>query len=98
MKTTSRLYFLLAWLHSVVLERLRFTPVGWTKSFQFSEADQRCAMDSIDEWVDRVAKERLNVRPEQLPWDAIQTSLEIVIYGTVQRFLIPTLIPSHNLP
>ena len=77
----SRLYFLLAWLHSVVLERLRYAPVGWTKRFEFSEADQRCAMDVIDEWVDKVARGRLNVRPEELPWDAIRTTIEKVIYG-----------------
>jgi len=77
----SRLYFLLAWLHSVILERLRYAPVGWTKTFEFSEADQRCAMDAIDEWVDKTSAGRLNVRPEMLPWDAIQTSLEKIIYG-----------------
>lgn len=33
----SRLYFLLAWLHAVVLERLRYVPVGWSKGFEFSE-------------------------------------------------------------
>mmetsp|Transcript_1490 Transcript_1490/g.2131 ORF Transcript_1490/g.2131 Transcript_1490/m.2131 type:complete len:4632 (-) Transcript_1490:106-14001(-) len=77
----SRLYFLLAWLHSIILERLRYTPVGWTKTFEFSEADQRCAMDSIDEWVDRVAQGRLNVDPEKLPWDAIRESLKKTIYG-----------------
>jgi dynein heavy chain 1, cytosolic len=31
----SRLYFLLAWFHAVVLERRRFCPVGWTKSYVF---------------------------------------------------------------
>jgi len=77
----SRLYFLLAWLHSVVLERLRYTPVGWTKGFEFSEADQRVALDAIDEWVDKMAKDRLNVRPEHLPWDAIQESLKKIVYG-----------------
>ena len=27
----ARCYFLLAWLHACVLERLRYAPVGWTK-------------------------------------------------------------------
>mmetsp|Transcript_12145 Transcript_12145/g.29873 ORF Transcript_12145/g.29873 Transcript_12145/m.29873 type:complete len:4768 (-) Transcript_12145:256-14559(-) len=77
----SRLYFLLAWLHSVILERLRYTPVGWTKGFEFSEADQKCALDAIDSWVDSVAAGRRNVRPDNLPWDAIQASLDSVVYG-----------------
>lgn len=34
-----RLHFLVAWLHSVLLERLRFTPTGYTKTYEFNEAD-----------------------------------------------------------
>mmetsp|Transcript_7815 Transcript_7815/g.12148 ORF Transcript_7815/g.12148 Transcript_7815/m.12148 type:complete len:1370 (-) Transcript_7815:134-4243(-) len=77
----SRLYFLLAWLHSIILERLRYAPVGWTKTFEFSEADYRCATNIVDEWVDKVAQGRLNVKPSQLPWGAIRTSLKTVVYG-----------------
>eukprot|EP00466_Bigelowiella_natans_P012270 jgi/Bigna1/52380/estExt_Genewise1Plus.C_70193 len=77
----SRLYFLLAWLHSIILERLRYTPVGWTKTFEFSEADYRCATAIVDEWVDKIGKGRRNVRPSQLPWGAIQTSLRTIVYG-----------------
>lgn len=29
----SRLYFLLAWFHAVIQERLRYIPMGWTKVF-----------------------------------------------------------------
>lgn len=77
----SRLYFLLAWLHAVVLERLRYRPVGWTKGFEFSEADQLCAMDAIDEWVDRTAQGRANLPPNKIPWSALQQTMETVIYG-----------------
>ncbi|KAF9983125.1 Cytoplasmic dynein 1 heavy chain 1, partial [Modicella reniformis] len=28
----ARLYFMVAWLHAVVLERLRYVPLGWTKT------------------------------------------------------------------
>lgn len=76
-----RLYFLLAWLHAVVLERLRYTPVSWVKPFEFSETDQQCAMDAIDEWVDRTAQGRANLAPSQMPWDALRSTLEQVIYG-----------------
>jgi len=76
-----RLYFLLAWLHAVVLERLRYTPAGWAKPFEFSETDQQCALDAIDEWVDATAAGRANVPPAKLPWDAIRSTLEQVVYG-----------------
>lgn len=35
----SRLHFLLAWLHAILLERLRYTPIGYTKVYEFNEAD-----------------------------------------------------------
>lgn len=38
----SRLHFLLAWLHAVIEERLRYTPIGYSKVYEFNEADQRC--------------------------------------------------------
>ncbi len=47
----SRLYFLLAWFHAVIVERVRYVPVGWTKAYEFSDADQACALDIIDAWV-----------------------------------------------
>jgi dynein heavy chain 1, cytosolic len=34
----SRLYFLLAWFHAVIQERLRYIPIGWTKIFEFNDA------------------------------------------------------------
>ena len=77
----SRLYLLLAWLHAVVLERLRYTPVGWAKAFEFSETDALCSMDAIDEWVDRIAQGRLNVSPDKIPWEALRVTLESVMYG-----------------
>ena len=76
-----RLYFLLAWLHGLILERLRYTPVAWVKPFEFSETDAACSCDAIDEWVDRVAVGRVNLAPEKVPWDAIRSSLELVMYG-----------------
>jgi dynein heavy chain 1 len=40
----NRLYSLLAWLNAVVQERLRYVPLGWTKRYEFSEADFFCAL------------------------------------------------------
>ncbi|ETO07860.1 dynein, partial [Reticulomyxa filosa] len=77
-----RLYVLLAWLHAMVLERLRFEPIGWSKAFEFSETDKSCAMDALDEWIDRLAQGRDNVDPNnEIPWDALQKMLVQFIYG-----------------
>ena len=50
----ARLYFLLAWLHAVLQERMRYTPLGWSKKYEFTESDLRMACDTLDTWVDSV--------------------------------------------
>jgi len=60
----ARLYFLLAWFHAIVQERLVYAPLGWSKRYEFSESDLRCACDTIDVWIDSVAMvSRLTVMP-----------------------------------
>jgi len=77
----SRLYFAVGWLHAIVLERLRFAPLGWSKKYEFSDADQACALDVVDEWVDRVAQGRDHIAPEEIPWKAICSILADSTYG-----------------
>jgi dynein heavy chain 1, cytosolic len=48
----ARLHFLVAWLHAVIIERQRYIPLGWSKKYEFNEADQRCSLDLIDELID----------------------------------------------
>jgi len=75
------LHFLLAWLHSILIERLRYIPIGYSKTYEFNEADQRCALDLVDEYVDTIAEGRTNVDPERIPWEAIRVTLTHNIYG-----------------
>jgi dynein heavy chain 1 len=77
----ARLYFLLAWLHAIVQERLRYVPLGWTKIYEFNDSDQDCALNTIDSWLDVVAQGRANISPEKIPWDAIRTLLSESVYG-----------------
>lgn len=77
----SRLYVLLAWLHAIILERLRFEPVGWTKKYEFSETDLRCACDGMDEWIDKISGGRVNIDPNEIPWDALHAMLIQYVYG-----------------
>ena len=68
----ARLYFMLAWLHAVVQERLRYAPVGWSKAYEFNESDLRVACEMLDTWVDATSQGRTNLPPANIPWQAIQ--------------------------
>ncbi|KAJ2157684.1 dynein heavy chain [Coemansia sp. RSA 552] len=77
----ARLHFLLAWLHSVVVERLRYAPLGWTSRYEFSDADFACALATVDCWIDRAASGKANIDPARIPWDAIRALLVESVYG-----------------
>lgn len=78
----ARVYFLLAWAHSIIIERLRFAPIGWSKVYEFSDADQICAMNVLDEWVSGISKgERQHINPENIPWESIRSILAETTYG-----------------
>ncbi|KAL0081796.1 dynein heavy chain [Phycomyces blakesleeanus] len=77
----ARLYFMLAWLHAVVQERLRYVPLGWTKVYEFNDSDQDCGLNTIDNWLESAAGGRANISPDKIPWDAIRSLLKQSIYG-----------------
>lgn len=89
-KTRARLHFLLAFLHAVVLERKRYIPFGWTKHYEFSDADQQCALEIIHQWVDVASTGSWAPRPDALPevldpkkipFEAIRALLRDTVYG-----------------
>lgn len=77
----ARLYLLLSWFHALVHERLRYVPVGWSKTYEFSQSDFRGACDVIDRWVNVVGQNRAHVAPDNIPWAAIRTTLKESVYG-----------------
>ena len=77
----ARLYFLLAWFHAVVQERLRYSPQGWSKTYEFNESDLRMACDVMDSWIDTVSQGRTNISPDKVPWFALNTLFSQCIYG-----------------
>jgi len=76
-----RLYFLLAWFHAVIQERLRYVPLGWSKAYDFNDSDMDSAFKTIDQWLQSVAKGRANVDPASIPWDAVKTLIKQSVYG-----------------
>lgn len=75
----NRLYFLVAWIHAVIQERLRYIPGGWSKHYDFTEADANHAIDVIDSLVEN--SNGSNISPDQLPWEAIRATLCKVVFG-----------------
>ncbi|KAG9049343.1 hypothetical protein FS837_010557 [Tulasnella sp. UAMH 9824] len=76
-----RLYFLLAWFHAVVQERLRYVPLGWANAYDFNDSDMASAFGTIDTWLSSVAQGRANINPVSIPWDAVRTLLKQAVYG-----------------
>jgi dynein heavy chain 1 len=74
----SRLYLLLGWVHSVIQERLRFVPNGWSEAYEWTEADAIHALDVIDSLLEQ---EKNPSDPDKLPWDAIRSTLQKGVYG-----------------
>ncbi|KAI8459260.1 dynein heavy chain, N-terminal region 1-domain-containing protein [Phakopsora pachyrhizi] len=77
----ARLYFLLAWFHAVVQERLRYCPLGWSKIYEFNDSDLEAAMSMIDSWITASAKGKSNIDPAQIPWAAMRVLLKQAVYG-----------------
>jgi dynein heavy chain 1, cytosolic len=76
-----RLYFLLAWFHAIVQERLRYVPLGWSKTYDFNDSDMRSAFNTIDTWLNAAARGRANIDPAAIPWDAVRTLIKQAVYG-----------------
>ena len=65
----------------MVQERLRYVPLGWSKTYDFNDSDMTAAFATIDTWLHSVAKGRANIDPIQIPWDAIRTLVKQIVYG-----------------
>ena len=65
----AKAYFRLAWLHALVTERLRFTPLGWSKQYEINESDLRFACDTIDQWIRQEGKEVSSIERNSLLFD-----------------------------
>jgi len=77
----NRLYLILAWVHSVVQERLRYLPRGWTEKYEFTEADANHGLDVIDSLMDEAFGARQQLDPDKIPWDAIRSTLQKGVFG-----------------
>ena len=77
----ARLYFLAAFLHASLVERVRYVPVGWSKAYEFYDTDLVAALDMIDEYTAAAAHGREHVDPAHIPWAALRALLKHAVYG-----------------
>lgn len=72
-----QMFALLSWFHAIVQERRTFVPQGWTKAYEFSAADMRAGLQTIDKLLARG-----NITdPTQIPWRTLHGLMENAIYG-----------------
>jgi dynein heavy chain 1, cytosolic len=77
-----RILFMLAWLHAVLVERLRYIPMGWSKWYDISAADFEVSTRMIHKTLTMpTLKSRTNINLEEIPWDTIQSLVGDVVYG-----------------
>jgi dynein heavy chain 1, cytosolic len=76
-----RLIFMLAWLHSIIIERSRYTPIGWTKNYDFNYSDFDMGLVLLVSWVEDNSLGRTNISLDKIPWEAIQNLISRTVYG-----------------
>jgi dynein heavy chain 1 len=76
-----RMYLLVAWLHAVLQERLRYTPLGWSKKYAFGEPDLQAAILTVNQWMTQSAKGKSNLPPDKIPFQALRELLATAVYG-----------------
>ncbi|KAF7196635.1 Dynein heavy chain, cytoplasmic [Pseudocercospora fuligena] len=82
----ARVHFLLAFLHAVVQERLRYAPnLGWKGFWEFNDADFDCSAFIIQWWTDNVARGRSNIAPKSIPWDILRALIAEMYGGKVDN-------------
>lgn len=72
----SQALFVLAWFHAIVQERRNYIPQGWTKFYEFSNADLRVGADIIDRLAEYATKAKTDVQ-----WNFVHGLFNQAVYG-----------------
>ncbi|KAI5541278.1 dynein heavy chain family protein family [Trichomonas vaginalis G3] len=60
------------WLHAVIVERLRFAPLGWSKIYEFNTSDLNFATQVGFRWLSKT---------ETIPWESLKFLVSMCAYG-----------------
>ena len=67
---------LLIWYHSVILERVRYSPVSFKKKYDFNDSDYTCGVHIIEK-----VFESYDGKTETIPWNEIKYLIGTITYG-----------------
>ncbi|CAF4464114.1 unnamed protein product, partial [Rotaria magnacalcarata] len=73
----SQILFILAWFHAIVQERRKYIPQGWTKFYEFSQADLRASYEIIHRLCERAGRQSSG----EIQWNYIHGLFDQAIYG-----------------
>lgn len=79
-KELPRIFFIICWLHTIILERTKYCPIGWTSNYVFSDSDLMLSLQTAEDWIARAASGKNNISPDCIPWKAVR-SLISGVYG-----------------
>jgi len=74
-----RVFGFLALFHAIMQERLRYTPLGFSKYYPFNESDLRSGIQIMKKWIHSSSE---NIKPEAIAWTGIKELLSISAYGS----------------
>lgn len=72
--------FLLSWIHCVIIERLRYTPTGWSKWYEFSEGDLISSISTVDSLLSALNHGE-NIQLDKIPFERVRNIIADNIYG-----------------
>jgi dynein heavy chain 1 len=64
----------------VIIERLRYTPTGWSKRYEFSEGDLISSINTVDSLLNTLEYSE-NIQLEKIPFERVRNIVAINIYG-----------------
>ncbi|KAG5479103.1 hypothetical protein LSCM1_02952 [Leishmania martiniquensis] len=79
-----RLYLAAAWLHSVIIERILYKPLGWSEAYEYTEVEYQRVMQAVQAWSSTAAA---STAPDsgadvlEVSWDALRAIVATTVYG-----------------
>lgn len=75
------IYFLTVWYHSLVVTRMNYVPVSFSKRYDINDSDFHSAIHSIDKILEPLMEAGTNISPKNIPFDKIKYLIGDINYG-----------------